>query len=267
MVWPRNTRPALDRCPVAKSPTSASPANRSNNNASIPKDGKGCLGYHSYVNRNRTIFLRLLLFTASSRASLERVVARGNYCGLSLALAATAGGITVVTGLQCSGEAKASVWTSFAQLGPKGTAAGHNTDLSESTTLAVTLSVNWTCWTAGGIYFSGWAGPRGSFLLGRPKRLALIRRGTNARDMQKRANAARAGQGRNFKAVLAGLSLALAATAGGITVVTGLQCSGEAKASVWTSFAQLGPKGTAAGHTAKCRTGWVYQRGPKTRDF
>jgi hypothetical protein len=66
---------------------------------------------------------------------------------------------------------------------------------------------------------------------------------------KKRANAARAGQGRRFKAVLAGLSLALAATAGGITVVTGLQCSGEAKASVWTSFAQLGADSAVIGYS------------------
>jgi len=64
--------------------------------------------------------------------------------------------------------------------------------------------------------------------------------------MQKRAKSARAGKVDRAKRFLAGLSLALGATAGGMTVATGLQCSGEAMAKVSTSFVQIGPKGTSA---------------------
>jgi hypothetical protein len=188
------------------------------------------------------------------------------YRRLSLGLAATAIGITGATGLQCSGEVKARVMTSFAQFGPKGTAAENNADPSGTMTSAVTLSVSGTCWAVGRIFISGWAGPRGLQLLpGRPKTLASAKGASDARSMQKRATLARSGQGpRDRRGYLIGLSLGLAATAIGITGATGLQCSGEVKARVMTSFAQFGPKGTAAENNAECRTGWVHRQGPGT---
>jgi hypothetical protein len=67
--------------------------------------------------------------------------------------------------------------------------------------------------------------------------------------MQKRATSARAGWAIRVKRLLTGLSLALGATAGGMTVATGLQCSGEAMAKVTTSFGQIGPQGTSAGNS------------------
>jgi len=81
--------------------------------------------------------------------------------------------MTVATGVQCRGEAMAQVMTSFAQFGPKGTAAGNSTDLSEERMLAETISFNGTCWAAGKHLFHGRAGTRGVFALpSRPKRLA-----------------------------------------------------------------------------------------------
>ena len=65
------------------------------------------------------------LWTETTRlfGSLEKPRVRSMFIGLSLALGATAGGMTVATGLQCSGEAMAQVSTSFVQIGPSGTSA------------------------------------------------------------------------------------------------------------------------------------------------
>jgi hypothetical protein len=154
----------------------------------------------------------------------------------------------------------AQVRTSFVQIGPKGTSARNSTDPSEEFAKAVTLSISGTCWTAGNFYFSGWAGPRGSFTLpGRPKRLALKGATDEPHDMQKRAKSARASKVSRAKRLLAGMSLVLGATAGGLTVATGLQCSGEAMAQVRTSFVQIGPKGTSARNSSS-RTGGCTNR-------
>jgi len=45
--------------------------------------------------------------------------------------------MTVATGHQCSGEAKAQVSSSFVQIGPQGTSAKNSTGLSETHTVAV----------------------------------------------------------------------------------------------------------------------------------
>ena len=79
--------------------------------------------------------------------------------------------------------------------------------------------------------------------------------------MQKRATAARTRRRIAHLVLRSGLSLALVATAVGMTGAPGLQCGGEAMTSVTTTLAQLGPKGTTAEDSAG-RTGWVYQQDP-----
>jgi hypothetical protein len=79
--------------------------------------------------------------------------------------------------------------------------------------------------------------------------------------MQKRATAARTRRRIAHLVLRSGLSLALVATAVGMTGAPGLQCGGEAMTSVTTTLAQLGPQGTTAEDSAG-RTGWVYQQDP-----
>ena len=93
----------------------------------------------------------------------------------TLALAGSAaGGMTVGTVGHCYGEATAKVVTSIARHGPKGSAAGYSTDLSEELTLAATFTVSGACRTASSFIFTGGAGrdARRSRLPGRPKRVA-----------------------------------------------------------------------------------------------
>jgi len=167
-------------------------------------------------------------------------------------LGATAVGLTGAPGLQCGGEAMTSVTTTHAKFGPKGTAAENILDLSDKSMFAVTFSFRGACWAADTFYFSGRPRSRAQTRLPRGlKRLAKKRRASNAHRMQKRATQARAGRG-NF--LLPALSLALGATAVGLTGAPGLQCGGEAMTSVTTTHAKFGPKGTAA-ENSKCRMG------------
>lgn len=62
----------------------------------------------------------------------------------------------------------------------------------------------------------------------------------------KRATQARPGRAHGKSCVLKGLSLALGATAAGMTGALGLQCSGDATTSVTTSHVRIGPQGTSA---------------------
>ena len=166
--------------------------------------------------------------------------------------------------LECSGAAMTSVRTTLAQLGPQGTTAENSTDLSVRMMIAVTLSIQGTCWAADPIKFSG-RPRRGATtsLPGRPKRLALRGRTTDAQHMQKRARSARTRRGNLWRRVLLpGLSLALLATAVGMTGAPWLECSGAAMTSVRTTLAQLGPQGTTAENSTG-RTGWVNQQGPQ----
>jgi hypothetical protein len=55
--------------------------------------------------------------------------------------------------------------------------------------------------------------------------------------------------------------LALVATAVGMSGAPELQCGGEVMASVTTTLAQFGPKGTAADNSTR-RMGWVNQQDP-----
>jgi hypothetical protein len=159
---------------------------------------------------------------------------------------ATAVGMTGAPGLRCSGGAMTSVRTTLAQLGPKGTTAENSTDLSGGIFIAVTLTFRGTCWAAVPNYFSGRPRRDALRLPRRPKRLAQRRGTDDARCMQKRAKSARARRAILRLIVLPALSLALMATAVGMTGAPGLRCSGGAMTSVRTTLAQLGPKGTTA---------------------
>ncbi len=67
--------------------------------------------------------------------------------------------------------------------------------------------------------------------------------------MQKRANPARADRRKRLARLIIGLTLAGSA-AGGVTVVTGRNCYGEAAAQAEASIVRHGPRGTAARDSA-----------------
>jgi hypothetical protein len=85
-----------------------------------------------------------------------------------------AGGVTVVTGRNCYGEAAAQAEASIVRHGPRGTAARDSADLSGEVRVAATITVSGNCRAASRINFKGRPGPRGGARLPRhPKRVAL----------------------------------------------------------------------------------------------
>ena len=85
-----------------------------------------------------------------------------------------AGGVTVVTGRNCDGEAAAQVEASFVRHGPRGTAARDSADLSGEVRVAATFTILGNCRAASRINFTGRSGPRAAApaLPRRPKRVA-----------------------------------------------------------------------------------------------
>ena len=154
-----------------------------------------------------------------------------------LALGAAAVGLTGALGLQCSGEARTSVTTLVARIGPKGTSAENSLYLSE-VKVTVTLSLLGTCWTVTPIFISGPGRARGVTVAPSRKKRTRLRESTDAQHMQKRAKLARPFAARKMGR-LRGMFLALGAAAVGLTGALGLQCSGEARTSVTTLSLQI----------------------------
>ena len=180
----------------------------------------------------------------------------------SLVLGATAVGLTGALGLQCSGEGVTSVTTTHVRIRPQGPSAENSLDLSDSV-VAVALSFKGTCWAATPILYSGLGRGRALAVAPPPKKRTWRRRLIDARGKQKRANRARLTLGTGKPGLRVGLYLVLGATAVGLTGALGLQCSGEGVTSVTTTHVRIRPQGPSA-ENSSCRTGWVYQQGPRT---
>jgi hypothetical protein len=152
---------------------------------------------------------------------------------------------TCKLGVQCSGEAKASIERN----GPNGTFAGDRPDASGNK-LVVAMTFRGTCWATGRFYLTGGDGTGSRHLPKLLKSLGLQGRTSDANDLQKRANLARRQQaGRN--GLLLALTFVLGVSAIRETWQLGAQGSGEAK----VSFERNGPKGTFAGD--RRTVGWV----------
>ena len=161
-------------------------------------------------------------------------------------LVATAvGSLTGALGLQCGGSSKTSVTTTQLRIGPYGTSAENGQSLS-GMTVTVAISTHWACSTVTPFVSPEGGGAR-RYLSRDLKRLASVRRLSDARDMQKRAVAARRRRRPHKPGLLARLSLVLVATAvGSLTGALGLQCGGSSKTSVTTTQLRIGPYGTSA---------------------
>ena len=135
-----------------------------------------------------------------------------------------------------------------ARNGPKGNAAGHRTDPSEYSQLAVTFALSGTCQAVSSNLSSGEPARDATLKLpARAKSIALPGESNEAFGKQKRASSVRCRQSGPYRSILVGLSLA-GLSVGVLDVGSAERCHGEATMRVVVIDARNGPKGNAAGH-------------------